>query len=474
MDITVLAACANEKDAELAENIIKYNNFSAKYALFKIEDNGLSFLRGTIEPKEAETLPRILAVMDKESEHYILLELIRADVRKGLLQSIFQEFQRTRKDYGYTDIIYHTKCRAEILTRKGAIDAQSIDTGSFATIFEARLSPAEDVFWTPWEDVVYYYKKDERYSSPMYLNIEITTKCDLRCPKCQYHGDIQSFCTSPERNSDMDFEMLKYLMDQAAEFEKKPLINLHSGGENVLYYKFREAVLYAEKKGLKIILTTNGISMDKDLADFFLERENMHAISVSLDAMSPEIYEKMHGIDRYEKVVENLEYILARKKELGKKFPYVGLNCCLNKVNSHIFHDYFEKWKDKVDNITNPIIYYYDDETKLTLPPYTDFPRFDYPCQVPFLALWVDGSGRYFSCHHMPSKTPSVMELSLKDFWATAMEDLRSYMKGELESDFFDAHCKKCFIRNANNCQFRFFNGKKGIANPTCYAYHIA
>ena len=78
-------------------------------------------------------------------------------------------------------------------------------------------------------------------------------------------------------------------------FEKEPLTVQFAGGEPLLNWELIEAVTeYVEKQrpGTRLQLQTNGISMDRQKADYI--REHKIATGVSLDGI-PEVNERLRG-----------------------------------------------------------------------------------------------------------------------------------------------------------------------------------
>ena len=105
---------------------------------------------------------------------------------------------------------------------------------------------------------------------------------------------------------------------------KRPLTVQFAGGEPLLNWELIEAVTeYVEKQrpGTRLQLQTNGISMDRQKADYI--REHKIATGVSLDGI-PEVNERLRG---------RTAEAVAGIRTLGEAGVYVNLNAVVTSVN---------------------------------------------------------------------------------------------------------------------------------------------
>lgn len=134
-------------------------------------------------------------------------------------------------------------------------------------------------------------------STPEIMNIELTTRCPLRCPQC--------YC---DLNQGQDIEKevaLKYLK-QAARL-KIPFINL-SGGETLVYPHLNELLEYISEHGLNSAIAISGWGFDKARLEE-LKQAGVDEIYVSLNGSTPEI----NGLSRdgYEMAIASLLLLQA-------------------------------------------------------------------------------------------------------------------------------------------------------------------
>lgn len=134
-------------------------------------------------------------------------------------------------------------------------------------------------------------------STPEIMNIELTTRCPLRCPQC--------YCDS-HRGRDIKKEVALAYIEQAAHL-KIPFINL-SGGETLVYPYLTELLEVISDKGLNSAIAISGWGFDSArLAE--LKAAGVDQFYVSLNGSTPEINEQSR--DGYELAINALRLLQA-------------------------------------------------------------------------------------------------------------------------------------------------------------------
>ena len=130
--------------------------------------------------------------------------------------------------------------------------------------------------------------------------IDMTNLCNNRCPHCTgwYPKKTQDSLTIKEAKS-----YIKQLKDAGA----KALI-FTGGGEPLVNPKTLEAVIYAGEIGFDIGFITNGMAMNNEMCWDILLR-NCDWIRISLDAGTPGMYKKTHGMEvsDFFQVIKNIK-----------------------------------------------------------------------------------------------------------------------------------------------------------------------
>jgi pyrroloquinoline quinone biosynthesis protein E len=178
-----------------------------------------------------------------------------------------------------------------------------------ALLFPRRWPRLRNFFGWRWraasfpERVGYY---------PWSVDIEPTTRCNLRCSMCQLMA-----WTKPRR--DMPFEDFKRIV---AQFPGLARIKLQGMGEPLLNKAFFDMVRWARRRDIRVRTDTNGTLIDRvgarELATCGLE-----AIGVSVDSADPAVYNEIRRGADFHRVTDNVRALLAARN--GRRRPLVRL-----------------------------------------------------------------------------------------------------------------------------------------------------
>jgi len=134
-----------------------------------------------------------------------------------------------------------------------------------------------------------------------YLELQLTSKCNLRCRHC-YLGDV----------SERELSMVQ-VRSVLREFEEmQGLRVLLTGGEPLLHTRFDEINEMLPDLYLRKVLFTNGVLLKKDL----LNRLKVHEIQVSIDGMKS-AHDALRGSGTYDLVLNTLRRTLDAGFEIS-------------------------------------------------------------------------------------------------------------------------------------------------------------
>jgi len=184
--------------------------------------------------------------------------------------------------------------------------------------------------------------------TPLCLDIEVASICDLACPFC-----CREYVATPDKIINEQF--CYDLIDQASEMQI-PSIKFNLRGEPLLHPKLPNFIKYAKKQGiLETIINTNATNLNKKLAIKLIE-SGLDLIIYSFDGGTKETYEKMRPgrfkANQFEKVYENIKNFHKMKKKLSSKFPYTKIQMIMTKDTSTEINSFFELFSDYVDDVT--------------------------------------------------------------------------------------------------------------------------
>jgi sulfatase maturation enzyme AslB (radical SAM superfamily) len=177
------------------------------------------------------------------------------------------------------------------------------------------------------------------------LHLIMGVQCNVRCTMC-YQTDF-----SPKSN--MPRELYAERLAQA--YRHVTSVKLQ-GGEPTIMKNCREAaVLLREHPQVKLTIITNGVFIDDFWHETFVEQAGN--VSVSINAASKEVYEKIVVHGEWERVIKNLERVIAARRG---KTPSVGVTVVILKENFHELHRIIELCGrigiDYVELLADPIL----------------------------------------------------------------------------------------------------------------------
>jgi len=146
---------------------------------------------------------------------------------------------------------------------------------------------------------------------PFWVQVEITTRCNLRCRTC---------IRSKEAGEDLPLGLFKSLIDQLGHSSFAPRkIDLTGLGEPLLHPELAAMVEYAKERGLEVSFTSNFTIMNQKTA-IDLIKAKLDYLYVSVDAASKEIFEKIRSGADFQKVMENVKsFIKTRSDQISDR-----------------------------------------------------------------------------------------------------------------------------------------------------------
>ena len=160
------------------------------------------------------------------------------------------------------------------------------------------------------EDKLKQMRKGE-IITPLFAQIDLTNACNLDCSFCSYK--IGNY--SPDHMKDfsikdrLDPAQAKRILKQMKVFGVKA-VEWTGGGEPTLHLNWKELVRYAKRLGYEQALVTNGTLLDDEGIDLIKDFE---WVRFSIDAAKEETYYKIKRFPFFQKALENLKKLIAKK-----------------------------------------------------------------------------------------------------------------------------------------------------------------
>ncbi len=176
-------------------------------------------------------------------------------------------------------------------------------------------------YWSKWTG------KPVLWGMPVSLSFEPTTSCNLRCPECP--SGLRAF-TRPTGMLKDDF--FKQTIDQLAG-ELLYLV-FYFQGEPYLNPDFLKMVRHASSRGIYTATSTNAHYLTDENARQTVE-SGLDRLIISIDGTTQDVYQQYRVGGRLSKVLEGARNIVAWKKRLKSRTPFVFFQFLVVKPNEH-------------------------------------------------------------------------------------------------------------------------------------------
>lgn len=168
---------------------------------------------------------------------------------------------------------------------------------------------------------------------PWSTEIEITTRCHLRCIICEH-----TYFPKEERNWDLSFEDFKMIIDQ---FPRLFWCNPTGEGSAFLNKDYMRMLRYLAKRGVCIDLVDSLDRLDKKTIRELVKLP-VHRLWISIDGAQKETYEKIKVGADFHKVIENIKYLVNYRNETGSPFPELCFRFVVTRDNLKEMPDYID------------------------------------------------------------------------------------------------------------------------------------
>ena len=166
---------------------------------------------------------------------------------------------------------------------------------------------------------------------PRQIYIEVTNHCNSLCVSCPLTYD-QFLPFEPKHH--LSWDNFRRIVDQLPHIERAVL---HGIGEPLLNRDLPRFVAHLKERGADVLFNTNGVLLDERRGDA-LAAAGLDELRVSLDAVTPDLYARLRGIDQLPRIIANVRAFVARHG--GQARPRVSLWFVGMQENLHQLPDF--------------------------------------------------------------------------------------------------------------------------------------
>lgn len=151
---------------------------------------------------------------------------------------------------------------------------------------------------------------------PTQLYIEVTNYCNSLCISCPLTYD-HFLPIEPKHH--LSWEDFRRIVDQIPDIRR---VVLHGIGEPLLNRDLPRFVSHLKERGAWVLFNTNGVLLDQRRGDALVEA-GLDELRLSIDAVTPELYARLRGIDALPRILDHVRAFVSRHG--GRERPRFSL-----------------------------------------------------------------------------------------------------------------------------------------------------
>lgn len=185
---------------------------------------------------------------------------------------------------------------------------------------------------------------------PIHLDIEATSRCNLKCIMCP-RTEMKNNNTF-WKECDFDLELYKKIVDEGSEKGLKS-IKFNYLGEPLINKNIVEMIQYAKSKNIiDVMLNTNATLLTEEKSKQLIN-SGLDKIFFSVDSPNKDTYEKIRINANFDKVIDNIKIFSSIRSQYNKNIPFTRISMVVTKNN----YDEVDKFKTLFFPIVDEVAY---------------------------------------------------------------------------------------------------------------------
>jgi MoaA/NifB/PqqE/SkfB family radical SAM enzyme len=299
----------------------------------------------------------------------------------------------------------------------------------------------------------YLRRSDVSDGMPVYVVIESTSICNLKCIMCPYPS-------MGRENEHMSMTVYEKIVAEAAGFVE--FMWLHLFGEPLANKNIYRMIDMAEEAGIRTGISTNATLMDEKACNALLDSK-LSILVLCLDGATKETFERIRVGAKYEKVAANIAR-LGEMKRTRKSDLKVALQM-IDMTGTHEERELFlQQWHGKgFDSVTVKDFHVWaNQDDQLIQIAQTQTPTPAGLCYEPWIGFTVLADGTVVPCcNDYAGKMPlgDLKTQSLREIWnGDPMRALRRRFLGD-KPDLQGTICEACPYATASQLEAQTGSG---------------
>lgn len=169
------------------------------------------------------------------------------------------------------------------------------------------------------------------------IDLEITARCNAVCGFCP--RDVM-----PDTKTHISLETVRSLANNLKDGPQKQVV-LCGIGESLLHPEIEQIIRILTQAGAYVAMTSNGALMTEKTFRKLVDA-GLKSVNFSINAATAATHQQVMGMKNYEKVVANVQRVLAIKQEI---FPSmrVHVSCVVCEQNEQEVELFVEQWRKR-------------------------------------------------------------------------------------------------------------------------------